>query len=106
MWKDRWYWTHDARAALPPAGCGLTAILNAIDGYFWRSYWFLFASAILDGLDGHAARALKVPLPLLQCCTVPGRTVGVVKAGSGVFCVRNEEKWVIQMGKGLDFNPS
>eukprot|EP00667_Euglena_gracilis_P015349 EG_transcript_15951 len=40
-------------------GCGLTAILNAIDGYFWRSYWFLFASAILDGLDGHAARALK-----------------------------------------------
>ncbi len=45
---------------LRPLGCGLSSILSAIDGKFWHAYWFLFASAMLDGLDGHAARALKV----------------------------------------------
>lgn len=44
---------------LSALGCGLSSILASIDGNFWHAYWFLFASAMLDGLDGHVARALK-----------------------------------------------
>jgi len=44
---------------LSALACGLSSVVSAIDGYFWKAYWFLFASAIFDGLDGHAARALK-----------------------------------------------
>jgi CDP-diacylglycerol--serine O-phosphatidyltransferase len=38
---------------------GFWAIMQALEGDFWRACWGLFAAAILDGLDGRIARLVK-----------------------------------------------
>lgn len=39
--------------------CGLTAVRFALDGKFEIAIYFIFAAAIIDGLDGRIARMLK-----------------------------------------------